>query len=148
MLPGKPCIHAVLGLKDTLLRGGFYWDLYRLDDILKMLHKIFKKPHITNEQIPNEITLVIDNLHRNLDQLYADFIPKEHPEDKERVRSSLEQLKKLVLKKICCNCKNDGSCGKNAECKCVRKYASQNNLSKSEGCTSWCTCKNMPTCGA
>jgi len=57
-----------LGLEDTLLCGDMFWDLNKL---LHNLLYIFNAPNSTNEQVPNDIVRLIDDIRKRPARCFA-----------------------------------------------------------------------------
>lgn len=133
MLPGRESIHSVLGLQDTLARGGQFWDLEQMDRILDNMLGMFWNYPTTNEQVFNDIPEMMDVIRQGFEDDFKGQWRVKEERDRRYVMKCLNAIEEHLRAKIVCGCKVVKRTKLCQNCKCRRESAV-----KELGCTIWC----------
>jgi len=112
-----------LGLADTLLCSDMFWDLNKLDKLLHNLLYIFNAPNSTNEQVPNDIARLIDDLRKRPAECLREILSIE-----------LRHRTAKIMENFGVPCRDCKRRSAGTVCVC---WSPRDN-DKSPGCAKWC----------
>ena len=124
MLPGDRVIHTAGSKETCAIQGGFFWDFFRVPQILDALIFNWDNQTTTNEPVFQLLPKMLDELEAWIDKDTGRFARGDHDAFRSKIKPKME-----VLRRMGCTTKDCGKKCAGSTCPCIRKKRS---------CTDWC----------
>jgi hypothetical protein len=135
MLPGRPVVHSVLTIDDSVMIGGMMWPNSGVASVFKTLGYIIENWAVTNERIPRQLPEILNALRSLMEEMFNNPAKSKRTGINltEADGAALQELEKQMEPKFMCTCTKCEP--KSCPCQSTKRDA---GMIRTRGCTAWC----------